>query len=188
MFAAWRHVYPGNLRDIAFSMSRDGGRTYSEPIRVHEDQWQLNGCPDDGPAMVVDADERVHIVWPTVVLEKGEPVKALFHSSSPDGRGFGTRTRIPTRGFGNHPQVALAADGSLVVAWDELADGSRHIGLARGVVDRSGLIELTRMPLEGEQSPVGVYPAVAAAGGNAVVAWTSTADKQSTIRIVRRRM
>ncbi len=140
VFAAWRHVYPGNLRDIAFSMSRDGGRSYSEPIRVHEDQWQLNGCPDDGPAMVVDADERIHIVWPTVVLEKGEPVKALFHTSSPDGRGFGTRARIPTRGFGNHPQLALAADGSLVMAWDELADGSRHVGLARGIVDRSGLI------------------------------------------------
>ena len=30
VFAAWRHVYPGNLRDIAFSMSRDGGRTYSD--------------------------------------------------------------------------------------------------------------------------------------------------------------
>ena len=169
-------------------MSRDGGRTYSEPIRVHEDQWQLNGCPDDGPAMVVDADERIHIVWPTVVLEKGEPVKALFHTSSPDGRGFGTRTRIPARGFGNHPQVALAADGSLVMAWDELADGSRHVGLARGIVDRSGLIPLTRLPLEGDLSPVGVYPAVAGAGENAVVAWTSTADKQSMIRIVRRRM
>ena len=25
MFAAWRHVYPGNIRDIAFTMSRDGG-------------------------------------------------------------------------------------------------------------------------------------------------------------------
>ena len=186
--AAWRHVYPGNLRDIAFSMSRDGGRTYSEPIRVHEDRWQLNGCPDDGPAMVVDANERIHIVWPTVVLEQGEPVKALFHTSSPDGRGFGTRTRIPTRGFGNHPQVALAARGSLVVAWDELADGSRHVGLARGIVDRSGLISLSRMPLEDGGDPVGVYPAVASAGGNAVVAWTSTADKQSMIRIVRRRM
>jgi len=26
-FAAWRHVYPGNIRDIAFTVSRDGGRT-----------------------------------------------------------------------------------------------------------------------------------------------------------------
>src|SRR5205814_624751 len=25
--AAWRHVYPGNIRDIAFTVSRDGGAT-----------------------------------------------------------------------------------------------------------------------------------------------------------------
>ena len=31
LFAAWRHVYPGNLRDIAFSVSRDSGRTFSAP-------------------------------------------------------------------------------------------------------------------------------------------------------------
>jgi len=190
VFAAWRHVFAGNLRDIAFSMSSDGGRTYSAPIRVHEDQWQLNGCPDDGPAMVVDDRQRVHVVWPTVVLEKGEPVKALFHALSPDGRGFGTRTRIPTDGFGNHPQVAFAGDGSIVVAWDELAGGSRRIGLARGVVDRSGRIELTRVPVEGSDggTVAGVYPVVAAVGAHVLVAWTSTVDSQSTIRLVRRRM
>ncbi len=190
VFAAWRHVYPGNLRDIAFSMSSDGGRTYSAPIRVHEDGWQLNGCPDDGPAMAVDDRQRVHVIWPTVVIEKGEPVKALFHALSPDGRGFGTRTRIPTDGFGNHPQVAFAGDGSIVVAWDELAGGSRRIGLARGVVDPSGRIELTRTPVEGSDggAAVGSYPFVASVGAHVLVAWTSTADSQTTIRLVRRRM
>jgi hypothetical protein len=29
VFAAWRHVYPGNIRDIAFTSSRDGGRTFT---------------------------------------------------------------------------------------------------------------------------------------------------------------
>src|SRR5262249_31472578 len=48
---AWRHVYPGNIRDIAFAVSRDGGRTFTAPIRVSEDKWVLEGCPDDGPAM-----------------------------------------------------------------------------------------------------------------------------------------
>ena len=51
LFAAWRHVYKGNIRDIAFAASRDGGRTFSAPSRVSEDNWQLAGCPDDGPAI-----------------------------------------------------------------------------------------------------------------------------------------
>src|SRR2546428_9868432 len=31
---AWRHVYPGNVRDIAFAVSSDGGRTFAAPVRV----------------------------------------------------------------------------------------------------------------------------------------------------------
>ena len=53
VYAAWRHVYPGNLRDMAFTMSQDGGRTFAAPIRVSEDKWALEGCPDDGPAMAL---------------------------------------------------------------------------------------------------------------------------------------
>ncbi len=196
VFAAWRHVYQGNMRDITFSMSGDGGRTYSRPVRVSEDQWQLNGCPDDGPAMVVDDRQRVHVAWPTVVSETGEPVKALFHALSPDGRGFGTRTRVPTQGSANHPQVALARDGSIAIVWDEVVGGLRRIGLARGLVDRSGRIELTRQRLDGrpgageadDSGNAGVYPVVAPVGDHVLVAWTSNTASQSTIRLMRRRM
>src|SRR5262249_7114125 len=69
IFAAWRHVYPGNVRDIAFTLSRDGGKSFAAPIRVSEDKWVLEGCPDDGPAIAVDAAGRVHIVWPTLITE-----------------------------------------------------------------------------------------------------------------------
>ena len=55
LYAAWRHVYPGNIRDIAFTVSRDGGRTFAPPVRVSEDKWSIEGCPDDGPAMAIDA-------------------------------------------------------------------------------------------------------------------------------------
>ena len=61
---AWRHVSPGSIRDIAFTSSRDGGRTFAAPIRVSEDKWELEGCPDDGPAMAVDHQNHVHIIWP----------------------------------------------------------------------------------------------------------------------------
>src|SRR5205085_10437805 len=65
LYVAWRHVYPGNMRDIAFAASRDGGRTFSPPIRVSEDKWQLDGCPDDGPSMAVDTRRQIHGVWPS---------------------------------------------------------------------------------------------------------------------------
>jgi hypothetical protein len=51
IYAAWRHVYAGNLRDIALTMSRDGGRTFTAPARVSDDRWTLDGCPENGPSL-----------------------------------------------------------------------------------------------------------------------------------------
>ncbi|MFA5909545.1 MAG: sialidase family protein [Vicinamibacterales bacterium] len=97
LFAAWRHVYAGNIRDIAFMQSRDGGKTFSAAARISEDGWQLDGCPDDGPAMAVDRNNVVHIVWPTVI-GGDNPEGALFYASTKDGRRFTPRRRIPTLG------------------------------------------------------------------------------------------
>jgi len=78
VYSAWRHVYPGNVRDIAFSVSRDGGHAFQAPVRVSDDRWQLEGCPDDGPAMAIDAANRIHVVWPTLVKDGGKETIALF--------------------------------------------------------------------------------------------------------------
>jgi hypothetical protein len=182
IFLAWRHVYPGNFRDIAFTSSTDGGRTFAPPVRVSHDNWMLTGCPDDGPAMQVDGQGHVHIVWPTVVTEHGAPVKALFHASSEDGRTFSQRARIPTVGQANHPQLAIDPAGTLVLAWDESGDGSRRIVQGRGVAAAAGHLRFTRSPIGGE---TGVYPSVAATRGGAVVAWTSGVPDASVINLVR---
>ena len=129
MHLAWRHVYPGNLRDIAFTTLMAAGVT-GTPVRVSEDRWMLQGCPDDGPAMDVDGSGRVHVVWPTVVTNDGAGQKVLFHASSADGRTFTARTRVPVEGQANHPQIAVARDGTLVLAWDEVHGTERRIVVA----------------------------------------------------------
>ncbi len=126
LFAAWRHVYPGDLRDMAMSISRDGGRSFSTPARVSEDGWAINGCPDDGPAVAVDSNGTAHIVWPTVI-PGDEPEGALFYATTRDGMRFSPRVRVPTLGSPKpmHPQLIVRDDGTLVVGWDELLDGAR---------------------------------------------------------------
>ncbi len=182
VFAAWRHVYPGNIRDIAFTSSRDGGKTFAPPLRVSEDKWVLEGCPDDGPAMAVDARNRVHIVWPTLIGEgSADPTIALFYAMSADGARFTPRKRIPTEGMPHHPQIAIGADGSLTVAWDEGANGKRRAAMARTTVDAAAGSALTRSVI-GEAA---VYPVVAATSDAAIVAWTSGASTNSTIQVTR---
>lgn len=181
IFLAWRHVFPGNFRDIAFTVSRDGGASFAPPVRVSQDNWMLTGCPDDGPSMQVDAAGRIHVVWPAVVNEPTGPVKALFHAWSADARRFSTRVRLPTMGQANHPHLAAAADG-LRVAWDESGDGSRRVALSRGVIDGEGRTRFARMSLGGE---IGVYPNVAATTAGPIVAWTSGPPDRSVIKVAR---
>jgi hypothetical protein len=132
--------------------------------------------------MKVDAQGRVHIVWPAVVSDHGMQVKALFHAVSADGQTFSPRVRIPTAGQANHPQLAMASDGSLIVAWDESGVGTRRIVYGRGVLDASGRPTFARVALAGE---AGAYPMIVTTKAGALVAWTTGAPDASVIRLAR---
>jgi hypothetical protein len=184
VFAAWRHVYPGSERDIAFTVSRDNGRTFAEPIRVSPDRWMLNGCPDDGPAMAADARGGVHLAWPTLVTDAaGEPGIGLFYASSGDGRSFSPRVRLPTEGQAHHPQIALMPDGRVLVAWDETAEGVRRIVLARASAagKDSDTMSFTREVLS--TAGAAAYPVLAIGDRGALAAWTSGTGAASVIHL-----
>jgi hypothetical protein len=183
IYAAWRHVYPGNIRDIAFTLSRDGGRTFAPPTRVSEDRWVLDGCPENGPAMAVDGTGRVHVVWPTLVAGAtpgSEPTLALYYAMSRDGRQFTPRQRIPTEGFPRHPQIALGSRGSIAVTWDEQASGSRLIALGRGTADDNGAVRFARQAVSSDGRAT--YPAVASTDDDVVLAWASGPTGQTIIQ------
>lgn len=182
LYLAWRHVYAGNMRDIAFTVSRDGGRSFAAPVRVSEDKWQIEGCPDDGPTMAVDKQGTVHVVWPSVVTERGGPVKTLFHAMTRDGRTFTSRERMPAEGQANHPQLALDPNGTLAVVWDESGTGTRRLASATGRVDSGGRVRFERRRSSAHE--VGTYPVVASSGTGAwVQAWTSGSPDTSVIRV-----
>ena len=171
IYAAWRHVFAGNMRDMAFTMSRNGGKTFTPLTRVNQDGWSIQGCPDDGPAMAVDAKGTVHLVWPTVKDEQG----VILYATSQNGVTFSTPVRLPTLGGPkpSHPQIAINAAGSAFVAWDEVRDGVRRAAIA---------------PIGGRAAPqilgdATSYPVMAATASGLVAAWTSGPPDRSTIAV-----
>ena len=186
IFAAWRHVYAGNIRDIAFIASRDGGRTFDPPGRVSVDGWHLAGCPDDGPAMAVDGEGTVHVAWPTVI-GGDTPEGALFYASSSDGRTFSPRSRIPTLGSPKpmHPQIVVGAGGRVAVAWDEVLDGVRQAAVRSITSDEAG------RPLFGSTRRLGApdtpssYPFLVATPDGTLAVHVSGKAGASVIRVTR---
>lgn len=186
IYAAWRHVYPGNVRDIALTLSRDSGRTFETPIRVSDDRWVLDGCPENGPALAIDPHNAVHILWPTLVSGPSagdEPELALFYSTSRNGRQFTPRYRIPTEGTPRHPQIAVTPDGSLAMAWDEQLNGTRRVVVAGAVANANGGPRFIRVPLGNSER--GEYPVVAGVDDGFAAAWTAGVPPQTVIRVQR---
>ena len=186
LYAAWRQVYPGNLRDIAFSVSRDRGKTFSEPARVSEDGWEIHGCPDDGPAMTVDKRGTVHIIWPTVIGSgTAEPQGALFYASTSDGRTFTPRVRIPTLGSPkpSHPQIASDDRGRLVVAWDEVLDGQRTAIVRELQPASSGRPATFGEPLRLTTTEASTYPVLASTSRGLLAVWTTGPTAASVITV-----
>jgi hypothetical protein len=187
VYSAWRHIFPGSMRDIAFARSIDGGRRFDPLVRVSEDNWELNGCPEDGPTLAVDQAGVIHIAWATVVND-GEPQKALFYATSRDGKTFTARTRLPVAAGSTpgHPQLTLLPNGGAAIVWDEVVAGMRRVSYTR--VSRAGVFASPQI-LSGDESASN--PVIVRSDANILVAWTSrssaakSAGEPSIIRVRR---
>ena len=159
VYAAWRHIFPGSIRDIAFAKSTDAGRRFEPLVRVSEDKWELNGCPEDGPTLAVDQAGTIHIAWTTVVNE-GEPLKALFYATSRDGKTFSPRARVhvDAEAMPGHPQLTLTSDGGAAIVWDEVIAGATacfvHEGIARRRLSAGAGLERRRGGFQPGDRPV----------------------------------
>ena len=157
----------------------DDGRTFSAPVRVSEDNWKIDACPDDGPAMTLDAQSALRVVWPTLVTDADTRRMAIFEATSRDrGATFSPRVRVDAANAAPaHPKIAAsgtAARGAIV--WDELAQGRRRIMFRPEGATEASAISAGR---------AASYPAVAAVGDGFVAAWTEQSDGRSVVRTLR---
>jgi hypothetical protein len=169
VYAAWRHIFPGGARDIAVARSDDNGETFGEPVRISDDGWKIDACPDDGPAMAADGHGRLHLAWPALV-DGNRPRKAIFYATRREDGGFTPRLRVDAADSDpSHPQIASDEHGHSTIVWDEVAGGVRRIAW-RQVVE-GALSEAQTLDDRG-----GSYPAVAAADGAWVVVWATQSE------------
>ena len=174
---AWRNIYANSERDIALAVRTAKTGLFAPPVRVSADHWQLQACPDDGPALAAGGTGRLHAVWPSIAdaAATDAPEKAIFHARSTDGRTFTPRRRLDAAGSGAaHPQVAAGADGNALALWDASGEGGRRV---------------IALPLSEPGTPIvlgpGTYPVAAPTPHGFAVAWTSGTGDAAVIRVAR---
>jgi hypothetical protein len=126
--ALFRGIIQDSIRDIVHVVSTDGGKTFSKPKRIHQDNWVIRGCPHTGPAMTENKN-GIHFAWFTGGKNKG----CFYTKTTDDGKSFAGADSISS--LGSHPQLTALSNGELMIVWDEMQfikhKMARRIGIQR---------------------------------------------------------
>ena len=115
-----RMVYDNGVRDHALiHMNKDN--SWQKPIRVTHDNWEIEACPEHGPAMAIDAQNRTHLTWFTL----GDTRQGIFYAHTDD---FGKTVSSPLT-LGNIDHIPSHADvitlnQRVIIVWKEF-DGEQ---------------------------------------------------------------
>lgn len=163
----WRKVFPGDVRDMVLSASRDGGRSFADPARVRDDRWKISACPHRGGAVGADARGRLYASWYT---EGRASRPDLLFATSDDGRRFGAARRLHTSAASipDHVRMAVGPDGRAVIVWEDSTAVRQRI-VMRYTLDRGR----TLSPIHTLSAAIKAWePDVAVApDGSFLVAW-----------------
>jgi hypothetical protein len=121
--ALWRHVFEPNARDHALSELTPDGRL-AAIARASFDDWRIDACPHQGPALAFAADGTRHQAWFNVKDGEG----GVFYAAADASGVLGKPQRIGSIQAA-HADIAVR-DRMVAVAWKQF-DGKSTAILAR---------------------------------------------------------
>ena len=141
---AYRNRSDAEIRDIAVVRATAEG--WSEPVIVHDDGWEIFGCPVNGPAIAAAEGEQVVVAWFTG-REPQPRVSVAF--SNDGGASFGTPVVVDDARPVGRVDVDLDTQGRALVSWV-------------GAAGRGAEIRWRRVAADGSAEPVQVVAASSA--------------------------
>lgn len=154
------------IRDI--SIVRLKGEKWSAPRPVFQDNWRLNGCPVNGPA-VAAAGRRVAVAWFTGA-DNASRVKLAFSNDA--GESFGQPIMVDDGNPAGRVDVLLLDDGGALVCWLEKAPDGGALRVRRVKPNGQRDESITVAPSGAARS--NGFPQIARAGDTLVFAWTGS--------------
>jgi hypothetical protein len=164
--AAFRDRSPREIRDIHVARLEQGAWTQPRPL--HVDNWQIDACPVNGPALSARG-RSVAAAWFTV---QGTESQAYAAFSADAGRSWGEPIRLDDGVSLGHVDVELLDDGSAVATWAEFADQRAQFRMRH--VQPSGARSSSVVVAGAGEGRVSGYPRLARQGDELVLAWTES--------------
>jgi hypothetical protein len=109
--AVYRDRSDKEIRDIHFVTRQQGNWSVSQP--VHSDNWEINGCPVNGPSVAAEG-RNVVVAWYTGANDSPR-VKAAFSNDA--GATFGKAVEVDDGETLGRVDALMLPDGSALICW-----------------------------------------------------------------------
>ena len=165
---AFRDRTTDEIRDI--KVSRLESSQWSPEIGLHDDNWKIEACPINGPALSARG-RQVAAAWFAAPNDDG---RAFVAFSQDAGKTWGSAIRLDDATSLGRVDIEMLDDGSAIASWMEFANGRSQL-------------KVRRISASGQRSPasdvpgagrVSGYPRMARSGDELLVAWTETENGQ----------
>jgi len=165
------------IRDIYYSRYIDSNWTDPQPI--HDDEWEINGCPVNGPN-IDSNEEKVVVSW--FSASNGRP-KVNLKFSRDNGRTFGDKILVDN--IENSPigrvDVEFISSDEVIISWLSTVEGKgkllmRKIGVNGSVGEIKVIDEVSTERSTG-------FPQIEKFNDNIYISWTDNTQLNKNVRV-----
>jgi hypothetical protein len=165
--AVFRDRTEAEVRDISISRLEHG--RWSPPTTVHNDNWKIQACPVNGPAIAARGRDVV-VAWFSAV---GDEPRSFVAFSKDAGRTFGAPIRLDDGVSLGRVDVELLPGGAAVAAYIEHAEGRGQFRVRR--VEPGGQRSVPVTVAGVDAGRTSGYPRIAVHGRELTAAWVERA-------------
>ncbi len=160
------------IRDISIVRYVDGG--WTAPQTVFADQWNIAGCPVNGPK-VATLGSNLGVAWYTGA-DKKSVIKVTF--SSDNGKNFHTTVLIDSAGAIGRVDMAFLNQNTAIVSWLKKSANGAEIKMAEISLD--GTIKQTLTVAQSSTDRRSGFPQMEIIGNKVYFAWTKSVKGSPT--------
>ena len=163
------------VRDIYATRLVDGAWTL--PQAIHNDNWQIAGCPVNGPS-VAAMNKRVAVAW---FNAKDDVPKIQLVLSTDSGLSFSEPIVVESPNTNGRVDTTILDSGNIIVSWMDTV-GEAKITLSR--YDINGELLSTTEVAGSSPSRRSGFPIIEAVGNSVYVTWTDI-DATPQVKVAR---
>ena len=165
------------VRDIYIARKING--IWGVPTPIHNDGWEINGCPVNGPKVASNSN-NLAVSWFTVSNEK--PIVNLSFSKS-NGASFGTLIKINDDDAIGRVDVAFLNPQEVLVSYIEGDDVGTYLRIKKVSIDGKVSAPITISKIDGGRNS-GV-PQLEILDNEAFIVWTVFEGKKNQLKTVK---